>query len=378
MVEIAEKTEDAILSKIKEAEVYRAMGLLDESLNVYESVLPVLSGDDSVRILLVNEKIEAIKEAIKVHQKKYTRAMSAEDMATIRKTLSLGASSSQVLNSANAFRELGLAKEAVTEYEILFEYDFPHEEIIPALVEVLLVNRTPSSAIDRIEGLIGTAAFKDKKKATVRYLVGLEMEKRNLKELARDLFRAAQEADPENREIKGKLDFLTASISFGSRYDLLMEKGMVTLGQLQQALETAKKTRRSVETVLVEHFKINKEEIGKSLSRFCQCPFREFNPELSLPRELVGKLKKSFLLHDTWVPLSWGKEGVEVLVDDPKDPGRLTISGRLSKPRKSPFPLALRRTSRNSYNNSFRRARRRSERRIFWQAWKRSFRISSL
>jgi type II secretory ATPase GspE/PulE/Tfp pilus assembly ATPase PilB-like protein len=341
MAETEKKSESTIVSRINEAQVYCAMGLFDESLNLYESVLPVLSGDDSARILLVNEKIEAIKKAIKVDQKKYTRAMSEEDMATIRNTLSPGSSSSQILNSANAFRELGLAKEAAAEYEILFEYDFPHEEIIPALVEVLLLNHTPSRAVDRIEELIGVARFNDKKKAKIRYLVGLEMEKRNLKELARDLFRAAQEADPENREIKGKRDCLTASISFGSRYDLLMEKGMVTLGQLQRALKTAKKMRRSVETVLVEDFKINKEEVGKSLSRFCQCPFKEFNPELTLPRELAGKLKKSFLLHDTWVPLSWGKEGVEVLVDNPKDLRKVDHIRALIKVKKIAFSVGI-------------------------------------
>lgn len=341
MAETEKKSGGTIVSRINEAEVYRDMGLLDESLNLYESLLPDLSGDDSAGLLLVKKKIEAINETIKAHQKRYTRAMSEEDMATIRNALSLGSSSSQVLNSANAFRELGLAKEAEAEYEILFEYDFPHQEIIPALVEVLLMNHTPSSAVERIEGLIGAAGFNDKKKATIRYLVGLQMEKRNLKELARDLFRAAQEADRENSEIKGKLDCLTASISFGSRYDLLMEKGMVTLGQLQQALETAKKTRKSVETVLVEHFKINKEEVGNSLSRFCQCPFREFDPELSLPRELAGKLKKSFLLHDTWVPLSWGKEGVEVLVDDPKDLRKVDHIRALIKAKKIAFSVGI-------------------------------------
>ncbi len=59
--------------------------------------------------------------------------------------------------------------------------------------------------------------------------------------------------------------------------------------------------------------------MGKSLSLFYNCPFKSFNPELPVPAELISKLKRSFLLHYIWVPLSWGKNFIEILVDDPKD-----------------------------------------------------------
>ena len=52
---------------------------------------------------------------------------------------------------------------------------------------------------------------------------------------------------------------------------------------------------------------------------FYNCPFKEFDPDIPIPVELISKLKKSFLLHYTWVPLSWGKSYVEILVDDPRD-----------------------------------------------------------
>ncbi len=71
--------------------------------------------------------------------------------------------------------------------------------------------------------------------------------------------------------------------------------------------------------MLVERFKIEKAEVGKSLSLYLGCPFRDFDTEHPVPYELISKLKKSFLLHYVWVPLSWDKNGVEILVDDPKD-----------------------------------------------------------
>jgi hypothetical protein len=142
MNDVHKEPKRSIESRINEAELYRSMGLLDESLSMYKSILPGLSEDDSGHAGIVKERIGLLKDAVKGRQKRYTRTMSGEDMSTIRQVLATGSSSSQILNSANAFKELGLVEEAAAEYEILFEYDFPHEEVIPAFLEVLLVNRT--------------------------------------------------------------------------------------------------------------------------------------------------------------------------------------------------------------------------------------------
>jgi type II secretory ATPase GspE/PulE/Tfp pilus assembly ATPase PilB-like protein len=71
--------------------------------------------------------------------------------------------------------------------------------------------------------------------------------------------------------------------------------------------------------VLVDRFKIDIQELGKSLAMFYGCTFRRFDPETPVPFELINNLKKSFLLYYVWVPLTWDKAGIEILVDDPKD-----------------------------------------------------------
>ncbi len=104
-----------------------------------------------------------------------------------------------------------------------------------------------------------------------------------------------------------------------SRYDALIKEGIVTAARLKKALAIAKNTRKSIEYVLIDSLKVKKSEIGKSLSSFFGCPFQGFDDELPAPVELISNLKKSFLLHNLWVPLSWGKEGIQVLIDNPKD-----------------------------------------------------------
>ncbi|MCF8051623.1 MAG: Flp pilus assembly complex ATPase component TadA, partial [Desulfobacterales bacterium] len=105
----------------------------------------------------------------------------------------------------------------------------------------------------------------------------------------------------------------------GSRYDYLLNQKMVTTDQLKKALQMSKKMNKSVESILIEQFHIKKEDMGESLSLYYGCPFKTFSKEAQTPVELISKLKKPFLLQEHWVPLSWDKSSVEVLIDDPRD-----------------------------------------------------------
>jgi len=86
---------------------------------------------------------------------------------------------------------------------------------------------------------------------------------------------------------------------------------------------------------------LKKSDIGKSLSLFYRCPFKEFDPEVPVPVELLGNLKKPFLLHDLWVPLSWGKNGVEILIDDPGDLRKTGLIRGLVKTKKINFSVGI-------------------------------------
>jgi type II secretory ATPase GspE/PulE/Tfp pilus assembly ATPase PilB-like protein len=117
---------------------------------------------------------------------------------------------------------------------------------------------------------------------------------------------------------------------------------MVTTDKLQQAFALSKKMKKSVEFVLIEHFHIKKEAIGKSFSLFYGCTFRPFDPSFSVPVELLSNLKKSFLLNELWIPLSWDKEGVEILVDDPRNLNKTDNIKTLMKTGKIAFSVAIR------------------------------------
>ncbi len=334
-----QKTE--FVSRLNEAQAYHSMGLFVESLGVYEQILSDISELPPHSQEKVREKIRCLEKEIAEVEKEASRKMSSKDLAYIKKTLAIDEDVSAALDGAKSFKELGLFGEAGSEFEKLFQQGYSAAEIIPELVECYLTMYLPAKVIDEIERMIGHAELSDQEKAASMFLFGVEMEKRDHKNLAVDLYRSAKKNDPEDEEIKAILDSKIAKLSSDSRYEYILNQGMVTRDQLQQALILSETTKKSVEFILLESFEIKKEEIGKALTSFYGCPYRIYDPALPTPAELLRNLNKSFLLHDVWVPLSWGMEGVEILIDNPKDSSKIDRIKALLDTEKIIFSVAI-------------------------------------
>lgn len=224
-----------------------------------------------------------------------------------------------LIEQANDLKELGLVKEAMQSYEQALRDNLPPSVILPPFLDCLLQGLSWDRAVGRIEEILGQSGCDTFRKAQIKYMLGLEMEKRSQRESALELYKQALALDASNKDAQDKFRWLSSCLSSGSRYGYLLNTEILTADQLQRALSISKKMRRSVEFVLIHQFKIKKSEIGKSLSLFYRCPFKAFDPQAPVPVELISNLKKPFLLHDLWVPLSWDKKGVEILIDDPRD-----------------------------------------------------------
>ena len=169
-----------------------------------------------------------------------------------------------VLDKALSLEELGLTIEAVDEYKKLFPTRCQPAKIIPGLVTCLSKTNSPYKIIKQIEEIASLYNLNNGRLAQFRLYLGLETEKRGHKDLSLDLYKAAAEIDPENSQIKEKIYRLTPKPTFNSRYCYLLQNNLVSADQLQKALSLSKKTKKSVESVLIQEFKIPKKEVGKS------------------------------------------------------------------------------------------------------------------
>ena len=315
--------------KIKEAEICHQMGMTEEALALYEQVLSLSSDEDADGNGDVRSKIGQLRKELELQELDEKQGLTEEDISIFRKNLSMHDDVPTILDGARALKELGLIEEAAVEYEKLMDFDFGKSDyskldyspaqIVVDYLTCLLQTEQPPEVVKKAYKAIYQHSLTDKETAQIQFWLGCEMEKRDQRDQALELFETAGKIDSHNAEIARKLETVKSSLSTSSRYDYLLRNKLVTTNQLQEALAISKKIGKSVEFVLTDRFSVKKDEVGKSLSLFYGIPFRKFDPETPVPIELINKLKKSFLLYYVWVPLNWDKAGVEILVDDPND-----------------------------------------------------------
>jgi type II secretory ATPase GspE/PulE/Tfp pilus assembly ATPase PilB-like protein len=331
-----------IESKINEAEVCRSMGLFQDSLKIYENILGSVSTQDTQTHDKIQKRIRLLKHEIDNEAQTAPKGVSAKDITMLRERLSNQGDVPAILDSASAFKEMGLHGEALPEYAKLLKEDYPVKKVMPEISECLVKLHSPSKASEKLDKLLQPLKLPKDNLASILFLFGQEMEKRDHREVALDNYKAAHKIKPANAEIKKRMDSVAATFTTGSKYDYLLREKLVTTKQLQEAFALAKKMNKSVEFVLIEHNKINKAAIAKSFSLFYDTTFREFDPAFTVPVELLANLKKAFLLNEYWVPMSWDKEGVEILVDDPRDLNKTDNIKALMKTSRINFTVAIR------------------------------------
>jgi type II secretory ATPase GspE/PulE/Tfp pilus assembly ATPase PilB-like protein len=110
-----------------------------------------------------------------------------------------------------------------------------------------------------------------------------------------------------------------------TRYDLLLQRRLLDKSQLEQALEKARQKRQDVDQVLLEEYKVPKQELGNSLSAFYDVEFVPFDPQMEPPYQVFEKrrLDPGFLKRYGWVPYAQQGRSIEVLVNNPFDLGKL-------------------------------------------------------
>ncbi|MFP4532794.1 MAG: ATPase, T2SS/T4P/T4SS family [Desulfobacterales bacterium] len=337
----AQTTSNGIESRLKTADAYESHGLFDEALALYQEVLSELPEDDADRRREIQDKIDDLKQEVEEDAETSDYELSSEEVTHIKSGLSIGESGPEIFDSATAFKELGLYKEAVPEYQKLFQTDFSIDDFLQDFLDCLLSVYPPGEAFEEVERIIRETQLEQQTEAAIKFGLGRELDQRDYKELATKCYEAVQKINPVYPKLKERLEAVQPERRFESRYDYLLKNEIVSTAQLQKALPLAKKMKKSVEHVLMEQFKVSKEDIGKSLSAYYNCPFRTFDPKMEVPYELISNLKKPFLLQDLWVPLHWEVGHIEILMDDPKDLRKLDHAKALFNTNKFIFSVGI-------------------------------------
>jgi len=341
--------------KLKEAHAYAAHDLFAESIEIYEQILetmPDLSIDEQHDI---DNKINDLKHKIETKDKFENKAVTSQDVALLKETLSPDESMEAILDSARSFKELGLYKESYNEYCKLINIKNLNKVIKAEIIDCLFASDIEANIPEKLKNLIMDSSFDNAQKAELGSDFARILEKKDHKSISQELYSFILNLNPENQRAKSKIKAIEVKKTYDSKYSYLLQNEMVTKDQLQEALTQSKKTKKSVEFILQETFHIDLDDIGKSLSVFYGCPFTEYNSEITAPYEFLANLKKAYLIQNSWVPVNWeiSTGTIDILIDDPNDLNKTDSISVVLKTKKITFLVGIKEDIVKIINQSF-------------------------
>jgi len=103
------------------------------------------------------------------------------------------------------------------------------------------------------------------------------------------------------------------------KFDYLLENHIITIKELNAAITKSRLERIAIEKILKDEYQVGKSDIGKSLAKFHNLPFVEYDTKIPIPGELLAGLKIPFLKANNWVPIRREDGFPLIAIDDPLD-----------------------------------------------------------
>jgi type II secretory ATPase GspE/PulE/Tfp pilus assembly ATPase PilB-like protein len=126
-----------------------------------------------------------------------------------------------------------------------------------------------------------------------------------------------------------------------SKFGLLVDKGLVSEKEIENAITSARVNQVDVSKILMEDHKVPKEEIGRALSQFYNAPF--WDPQgRTIPDDIKSRLTADFLKKNMCAPVEKKEGTLFVAVEDPYDLTRLDAIKAMNLAPRHDFMIGLR------------------------------------
>ena len=111
-----------------------------------------------------------------------------------------------------------------------------------------------------------------------------------------------------------------AKIEKASKYNYLLERGVISQDELNKAITKARNNNIDIEAVLLGEYKLKREDLGKSLESFYEIPYFGYSDTIILAPEILTGLNRKYLIKNLWIPINNENETITILINDPQDP----------------------------------------------------------
>ncbi|NPA95935.1 MAG: Flp pilus assembly complex ATPase component [Thermodesulfobacteria bacterium] len=332
--EAAALSVDDINYKIEEAALYLNHGLYDEAEAILKKLLDV-AGDNLTPELQqrIDAKLQEIAASKGLEGEKSRKDQAEEiDEDKLR----------QDFENCLGLIEAGFLSEALEELKILERSGYNKGIVRAKIGELYLKLDMPFDAIDYFEMALEDPDLPENIRQDTLYQLALTYERTGSVTRAVSTLEQLVKLNENFRNAKEKLDSLNKTAQKFGRFYYLIRNGLLNEDQLEQAKELARQSKKPIESILINQFGIDKDEIGNSLSEYYRCPFIEFNElEVGATPKCISGVKEHFFRTTPCAPIKEEGGTLLVAVDNPHDLSKIDNIQRVLKARNFEYAVAL-------------------------------------
>ncbi len=333
MSSTAEMTVSGDVEKLLcEADLYFSQGLTGEAAGLYSEALGMLKATGDSRQSDIEKRLKEIQS---LHGGK-----AAHETKPVPETAD--EKRERKFENCVGLMDAGFFKEAVEELLELASEEYKPGIVYSKIGECYSALGEPFEALEYFEKALKYQDITKELKLFILYQLSLIHEKTGSVSKATEALEQLVALDKDYRNARERLANLSQSARKYGRFYYLITNGIIEEEQLERARELAQQGRKSIESVLMSQFGVEKEDMGKALSEYYRVPFVEFD-ELTVgptPPSIQG-IKEHFFRTNICTPIKEGRGILTIAVDDPSDLNKTDNIKRVIKAKKFEFVVAL-------------------------------------
>ncbi|MFA6499374.1 MAG: GspE/PulE family protein [Desulfurivibrionaceae bacterium] len=311
-------TKETIEAKLAEADLYAGQGLVNEALTLCESLLSQIPDSELILRDLVEERLVVLQTERGLAASGVIPSASASQISEV-----------DLFENCLGLMVAGFYREAGDELRALLTTGYRPALVHAKIGECCLQLDKPFEAIEHFEAAAATIASKkdgfDQKIERLHLLdqMALTYESTGATPSTIKTLEEMVALDPSYRNARQRLAVLSKSATkYGQFYGLIRNK-LLTSVQFDEARVKARQHNKTLDSVLLGDFGIDRKQLGASLSEYYGCPFVEFlETEAPEAPTCIQGVKESYFRVNVFIPIGQEEGQVVVLADNPHDLGK--------------------------------------------------------